>query len=113
MAAFHTSSHVTGPRERGPKLRARDERFADHYSQARQYWKSLTESEQNHTVGGFVFELSQVSLPHVLKRAVANLRNVDESLARRVAQGLGIELPEKSKALREPVDLPALSLIHI
>ena len=112
-AAFRTSDEVIGPRQRGPKLRARDERFADHYSQARQYWKSLTESEQNHTVGGFVFELSQVSLPHVLKRAVANLRNVDESLARRVAQGLGIELPEKSKSLREPVDLPASPALSI
>ena len=112
-AAFRTSDEVTGPRQRGPKLRARDERFADHYSQARQYWKSLTESEQNHTVGGFVFELSQVSLPHVLKRAVANLRNVDESLARRVAQGIGIELPEKSKPVREPVDLPASPALSI
>ena len=112
-SAFRTSDEVTGPRQRGPKLRARDERFADHYSQARQYWKSLTESEQNHTVGGFVFELSQVSLLHVLKRAVANLRNVDESLARRVAQGLGIELPEKLKALREPVDLPASPAVSI
>jgi len=112
-AAFRTSDEVTGPRQRGPKRRARDERFADHYSQARQYWKSLTESEQNHTVGGFVFELSQVSLPHVLKRAVANLRNVDESLARRVAQGIGIELPEKSKPVREPVDLPASPALSI
>jgi len=113
MAAFHTSSHVTGPRERGPKLRARDERFADHYSQARQFWKSLTESEQNHTVGGFVFELSQVSLSQVPKRAVANLRNVDESLARRVAKGLGIEFPKKSKPVREPVDLPASPALSI
>lgn len=58
-AAFHTSSAPTGPRERGPKMRVRDERFADHYSQPRMYWNSLTASEQNHTVGGFVFELSK------------------------------------------------------
>ena len=39
------------------------------------------------------------------KRTVSNLRNVDEDLAKRVADGLGIELPEKSKAVKEPVDL--------
>ena len=38
---------------------------------------------------------------------------MDESLARRVAQGLGIELPEKSKSLREPVDLPASPALSI
>ncbi|KAI3617030.1 hypothetical protein CBS9595_002939 [Malassezia furfur] len=112
-AAFHTSSAPTGPRERGPKLRVRDERFADHYSQPRMYWNSLTASEQNHTVSGFVFELSKVTLPQVPKRALANLRNVDEGLAARVAAGLGVDLPEKSKAAREPINMrssPALSI---
>lgn len=44
---------------------------------------------------------------------VGNLRNVDEQLASRVADGLGIPLPEKSPAAREPVDFhpsPALSI---
>lgn len=44
---------------------------------------------------------------------VGNLRNVDEELAQRVADGLGIKLPPKAKAAREPVDMdpsPALSI---
>jgi catalase len=44
---------------------------------------------------------------------IANLRNVDDELAIRVAAGLGIDLPEKAKAARKPIDMepsPALSL---
>lgn len=113
FSGLRTSANVTGPRETGPKIRARGERFADHHSQPRQYWKSLTESEQTHLVSGFVFELSQVELPQTPKRVVANLRNVNETLAERVAKGLGIELPEKMKASREPVDLPPSNALSI
>lgn len=113
FAGFRTTSVPTGPRETGPKLRSRDERFADHHSQARMYWKSLTKAEQTHCVGGFVFELSQVSLPHVPPRIVANLRNVDEEMAARVATGLGIDLPEKAPVAKQPIDMkpsPAVSI---
>ncbi len=99
--------------EQGDKLRVRAELFADHYSQARMLWRSLTANEQAHVASAFVFELSKVMLAQVPPRMVANLRNVDEELARRVANGLGIELPKKSKAARDPVDLdpsPALSI---
>ena len=44
---------------------------------------------------------------------VANLRNVDDGLAKRVADGLGIDLPAKVKAARDPIDMepsPALSI---
>lgn len=44
---------------------------------------------------------------------VANLRNVDDELAKRVANGLGIELPKRSAAARKPIDMdpsPALSI---
>jgi catalase len=44
---------------------------------------------------------------------VANLRNVDENLARRVADGLGIELPTKAKAAREPVDMALSDALSI
>src|ERR1700686_4498802 len=86
--------------EQGDKLRARAELFADHYSQARMYWRSLTGNEQAHVASAFVFELSKVGLAQVQPRMVANLRNVDEQLAKRVAMGLGIDLPENAKAVR-------------
>jgi catalase len=99
--------------EQGDKLRVRAELFADHYSQARLYWRSLTDNEQAHVASSFVFELSKVGLDQVQPRMIANLRNVDDELAKRVAAGLGIDLPEKAKAARKPIDMkpsPALSL---
>ena len=58
--------------------------------------------------------LSKVILEHVRNRIMANLRNVDESLAKRVANGLNMELPAKSKAAVEPSDMelsPALRIV--
>jgi catalase len=87
--------------------------FADHYSPARLFYRSLTEIEQAHVASAFVFELSKVELEQVPARMVGNLRNVDESLAKRIAAGLGIDLPKRAKPAREPIDLdasPALSI---
>ena len=87
------------------KLRLRPELFADHYSQPRLYYRSLTESEQAHLAYAAVFELSKVTLKHVRERMLARFRNLDEELARRVADGLGMPLPDALPAAREPVDM--------
>jgi catalase len=61
-----------------------------------------------------VFELSKVSsLDRVPARMVANLRNVDEDLAQRVAAGLGIDLPPKAAAAKEPIDMPPSDALSI
>ena len=75
--------------EDGPKQRVRAERFADHFSQARQFYVSQTPIEQDHIADAFVFELSKCEQPGIRARMVANLRNVDEDLAPPVADGLG------------------------
>src|ERR1700744_5532942 len=49
--------------ESGEKVRARGELFADHYSQARQFYVSQTATEQTHIKDAFVFELSKVEVP--------------------------------------------------
>ncbi|WP_442678288.1 catalase [Sphingomonas sp. ASY06-1R] len=111
---FVTTNAATGPDEQGDKLRIRAELFADHYSQARLFYRSQTENEQAHIASSFVFELSKVGLlDQVPPRMVANLRNVDEDLAKRVADGLGIDLPEKAPAAREPVDMPPSDALSI
>ncbi len=84
--------------EQGDKLRIRPESFADHYSQAAMFFNSLTQNEQAHLASAMVFELSKVTLAHVAPKVVANMRNVSESLAARVAKGIGISLPAKSPA---------------
>ena len=89
------------------KARLRAESFGDHYSHARLFYRSQTEIEQAHIASAFVFELSKVTLEHVRKRVLANWRNVDEDLAQRIADGLGMELPARSKAFVEPRDMDA------
>ena len=98
----------------GDTLRIRPESFADHYSQARMFFRSLEAPEQNHVASALVFELSKVALPHVRTRMMANLRNVDEGLATRVASGLGMELPPASPAAAPVLNLdpsPALRVV--
>lgn len=80
----------------GQKQRLRPESFADHYSQARMFYRSLHDAEQNHLVSALVFELSKVTLAHVRSRVLSNIRNVDDVLAGRVAKGMGIDLPAAS-----------------
>ncbi|GHH13529.1 catalase [Sphingomonas glacialis] len=111
---FATVNAATGPNETGDKLRIRSETFSDHYSQARLFLNSQTESEQAHIASSFVFELSKVgTLDQVPPRMLANLRNVDEAFAKRVADGLGIPLPDKAEAAREPVDMKPSDALSI
>jgi catalase len=80
-SGFHSYSSV----EEGPKLRIRAESFADHYSQARQFYISQTPIEQNHIADAFTFELSKVENPAIRARMVSHLLNVDGGLAEKVA----------------------------
>ncbi len=95
------------------KRRLRPELFADHYSQARMFFNSQTENEQAHIASSIVFELSKVTLDHVPPRVIANLRNISEDLAGRVANGLGIALPDKSAAAAPVHDLEPSQALSI
>ncbi|MBN9015856.1 MAG: catalase [Rhizobiales bacterium] len=98
----------------GSKTRLRPESFADHYSQARMFYRSQTAIEQAHIASAIVFELSKVTLAAVRLRVIANLRNVDEDLAKRVAAGLNVDLPAASEPAVPPQDMdpsPALRII--
>ena len=68
-------------------------------------------SSRAHIVDAFVFELSKCEQPGIRARMVANLRNVDEEFARRVADGLRLDpYPEPSTPARPPVtDLRAVA----
>jgi catalase len=99
----------------GDKVRAKPEKFADHYSQATLFWNSQTPYEKAHIVRGFRFELTKVQVPAIRERTVSMLRNVADELAQQVADGLGIPLPKAMPRLTEPPRSkpersPALSL---
>ena len=99
----------------GKKGRIRPESFADHYSQARQFFRSQSEPEQAHIASALVFELSKVEHPHVREAMVGHLIHIDATLAQRVADGLGMPaLPKPPKAARPVTDMkqsPAVQLI--
>jgi catalase len=85
----------------GPKRRLRADSFADHYSQARQFYLSQTPNERLHIINAFVFELSKVDREDIRVRMVSGLRNVHDDLAAGVAAGLGLsELPDPAPAAR-------------
>ena len=103
--------------ESGEKQRVRSETFADHYSQARQFFVSQTPVEQQHIIDAFVFELSKVERPDIRARMVSNLLNVDRALGEAVADDLGLEsTPAPSKPARPPItdlpESPALSIVR-
>jgi catalase len=111
-AAGFTTYPDTGA---GPKRRLRPESFADHYSQARQFYTSQTKTEQRHIADAFTFELSKCDRADIRARMVAGLRNVDADLAQQVASGLGLrQLPDQAPAARKPrtdlAESPALSI---
>jgi len=114
MTGFGTFPAADGPDEQGDKLRVRPDSFADHYSQARMFFRSLAAPEQAHLAFALVFELSKVGLEHVRTRVLSNLINVDADLAKRVADGLNMPLPKASKPAAEVQDMdlsPAVRII--
>jgi catalase len=87
--------------ESGLKQRVRSETFADHYSQARQFFISQTPIEQTHIANALTFELSKVEEPAIRARMVSHLLNIDKELAGKVATGLRMaDLPEPAVAAR-------------
>lgn len=78
---------------RGERRAASNQLSNDHYSQAALFWRSQSTWEQEHIVAAFCFELAKVSEPEIRERIVANLMGVDNILATRVAEQLGIRLP--------------------
>jgi len=98
----------------GTKVRLRAESFADHYSQARLFYRSVTPQEQRHIAKALTFELSKVGILEIRRRMLGHLDVIDESLGVKVAEGLGMagEAIKAAPAV-SPIDLepsPALRL---
>jgi len=102
-------------RVEGDKLRVRSESFADHYSQARQFYISQTPTEQFHIAKALTFELSKCETPKVRARMLSRLLNIDRGLAQEVADGLGFkgEIEAAPAKVRTRTDLPASPKLSI
>ena len=86
----------------GQKVRARSDKFFDHFSQAALFWNSQSDPEKNHLVQALRFELGKVEVAEIRARMVAMLAQVDGTLAGRVAKGLGLDVSQK---LQTPLNM--------
>jgi catalase len=91
---FQSFTEATEP----PKIRRRSTSFDDHFSQASFFWNSQGPADKDHIIAAFQFELSRVEVPAVRQRVVDNLAHVDAKLARKVAEPLGIAVPDAKAA---------------
>jgi len=86
----------------GQKVRQRSEKFFDHFSQAALFWNSQSDPEKTHIINALRFELGKVEAAEIRSRMVAMLAQVDSTLAKRVAESLGIEVNQK---LQTPLNM--------
>ncbi|GFG68551.1 catalase HPII [Mycolicibacter senuensis] len=99
----------------GDKIRKRAASFENHYSQARMFYKSMSEPEAKHIVAAYAFELGKCETIEIRQRVVEQLNLIDHDLARQVAEQLGLPAPDEQQldAAAEKVGTsPALSQLH-
>ncbi len=77
------------------KIRGRSKSFFDHFSQATLFFNSQSADEKRHLTNALIFELGKVERPYIRERMVGLLTQVDKTLAKNVAGGLGIPVPAK------------------
>ncbi len=101
------------PQQLPPSTRVRENpaSFADHYSQARLFFRSLTRVERDHVVAAYTFELSRCYEQVVRERQLQRLAEIDTTLAAAVAMGLGLHVPAPQAPDREEAVSPALAMI--
>lgn len=79
----------------GNKIRVRSDSFRDHFTQAALFFNSQSEYEQTHIINALSFELGKLEVNVIRERIVYLLNQIDEKLSAKVADNLGISIPEK------------------
>lgn len=92
----------------GHKVRSRSESFKDHFSQATLFWNSMSDTEQQHIIQAFSFELGKVKNKDVQQQVVDMFANVSLELATQFADAIGITAPTSGAPISTKVS-PALS----
>ncbi|MEJ1154709.1 catalase [Microbacterium marmarense] len=93
------------------KERAQPRSFDDHFSQARLFYRSLTEIEQQHVAEAYSFELSKCYEQAIKDRQLAALANIDEQLCSDVARALGATPPSATIEIADVAPSPALRMV--
>ncbi len=90
----------------GTKVRLRAESFADHYSQARMFYRSMSLHEQKHMQKALTFELGKVDIPEIRRKMLGHLDVIDPDLGTIVAEELGMT----GEAIRATPTVPHVEL---
>ncbi|WHT18421.1 catalase [Crossiella sp. CA-258035] len=102
---------VAQPLPRSTKTRQSPTSFADHYTQPRLFWLSLSPVEKEHVVRAFTFELGKCYEQTIKERQLLVLANVDPTLCAEVARGLGMPAPTATVRPKKVEPSPVLSQI--
>ncbi|WP_328314737.1 catalase [Streptomyces sp. NBC_00442] len=91
------------------KVREAPASFADHFSQPRLFWLSMSAPEREHIIAAYTFELNKCFEQAVKERNLKVLANIDPELCEQVAAGLGLPAPGATVPLVPADPSPALS----
>jgi len=94
-----------------PKIRANPVSFADHFSQPRLFWHSMSPVEKEHIVSAYAFELGKCYEQAIKERQLRCLANIDLVLCEQVAAALGLPVPEPTLPIDQVTPSSALSQI--
>jgi len=111
LADADTAAFIEAPQAvpSGRKVREHPATFADHFSQARLFFGSLTAIEQDHVIQAYAFELGKCYEESIKLRQLRALANIDAYLCSEVAHSLGLPIPEATEDLTDEEASPALS----
>src|SRR5699024_1223899 len=87
------------------------ESFNDHFSQARLFWNSMSQVEQQDLIKCFSYHLGKVKSPSVRQQTVDMFVNVDETMATTLADNIGADRPEGTHVAVDDAS-PALSIAN-
>ncbi len=90
------------------KVRVRSETFADHYSQARLFYRSVTDQERKHIAMALAFELGKLEIIDIRKKMLGHLAIIDSALEADVADRLGMT----GQALKIDPALAPIDMAH-
>ncbi|MYS10733.1 catalase, partial [Streptomyces sp. SID6041] len=111
FAGADTGAFVEVPVEvpAGRKVREAPASYADHFSQARLFWLSMTPVEREHIIAAYTFELGKCYDQAIKERQLQALANIDTELCAQVATGLGLAVPTAVEPAPDSDPSPALS----
>ncbi len=93
----------------GQKIKGRSDSFKNHYKQATLFWNSMSDAEKQHIIEAFHFEVGSVKDKQIRQAVVEMFSNVDQQLAVKIAEGVGVNPPTNQMVTGVTQSSPAVS----